>query len=47
MNITCKICQRKHSTYVHVNKHVNGNISDDNVSNVKTNNSLANNYVSG
>ena len=23
-DITCKICQRKHSTYVHVNKHVNG-----------------------
>ena len=45
-NITCKICQRKHSTYVHVNKHVNSIISDKNVSNVKTNNSLTNNYLS-
>ena len=45
-NITCNIYQRKHSTYVHVNKHVNGIISDENVSNVKTNNSLTNNDLS-
>ena len=33
-------------TYVHANKHVNGIISDENVSNVKTNNSLTNTYLS-
>ena len=45
-NITYNICQGKHRTYVHVNKHVNGIISDEHVSNVKTNNLLTNNYLS-